>query len=183
MRIIAITGMPGAGKSTAAEALVANGWHRVVMGDVVREETRRRGLPEDAKHTGEVMRELRKQHGEAAIAELCLKFIKKSGFEKVVVDGIRSVAEVEAFRKSADVLMIAVQASETRRFGFLKERGRTDDPDSYAMFHRRDERELEIGIGEAIALADEVISNEHSSTEALTAQTLKLVERWLNASA
>jgi dephospho-CoA kinase len=183
LKIVAITGMPGAGKSTAAEALVAKGWQRVVMGDVVREETRRRGLPEDAKHTGEVMRELRKQHGDAAVADLCLKSIRKSGFEKVVIDGIRSVAEVEAFRKAADVLLIAIQASESRRFSLLKGRGRGDDPDSYEMFRKRDERELEVGIGEAIALADEVVSNERSSPEALAAQTLKLVERWLDASA
>jgi len=182
LKIVAITGMPGAGKSTAAEALVAKGWRRVVMGDVVREETRRRGLPEDAKHTGEVMKELRRQHGPAAIADLCLKYIRKSGFDKVVIDGIRSVAEVEAFKKAADVLLIAIQASEPRRFSFLKERGRTDDPNSLEMFHRRDERELEVGIGEAIALADEVVSNEHTTPEALTAHTLKLVERWLDAS-
>ena len=183
MKIVAITGMPGAGKSTAAQALVAKGWKRVVMGDVVREETRRRGLPEDEKHTGEVMRDLRKQHGEAAIAELCLASIQKSGAEKVVVDGIRSVAEVEVFRKGADVLLIAVYASSPRRFSFLRGRGRSDDPESYEMFQGRDERELEVGIGKAIALADEVISNEHSSPGALSAETLKLVERWLNAAA
>jgi len=183
LKIVAITGMPGAGKSTAAQALVAKGWERVVMGDVVREETRRRGLPEDEKHTGEVMKDLRKMHGEAAVAELCLKSIKKSGSEKVVVDGIRSVAEVEAFKKGADVLLIAVHASRGRRFSFLKGRGRSDDPDSYEMFQRRDDRELEVGIGKAIAMADEIVSNEHSSPDALAAQTLRLVERWLDATA
>ena len=183
MKLVAITGMPGAGKSTAAQALVAKGWQRVVMGDVVREETKRRGLPADEKHTGEVMKDLRRMHGEAAIADLCLKSIQESGFERVVVDGIRSVSEVEAFRKAADVLLIAVQASEPRRFSFLKGRGRSDDPDSYETFRRRDERELEVGIGKAIALADDVVSNEHGSPEILSAQTLKLVDRWLNGPA
>jgi len=183
LKIIAITGMPGAGKSTAAQALVAKGWQRVVMGDVVREETKRRGLPADEKHTGEVMKDLRRLHGEAAVADLCLASIQKSGFEKVVIDGIRSVAEVEAFRKAAEVLVIAVQASESRRFSFLRGRGRSDDPDSYEMFRRRDQRELEVGIGRAIALADEVISNEHGSPEILSAETLKLVGRWLNGRA
>ncbi|MDG6901261.1 MAG: AAA family ATPase [Nitrososphaerota archaeon] len=183
MKIVAITGMPGAGKSTAAQALAAKGWKRVVMGDVIREETRRRGLPEDEKHTGEVMKDLRRQLGEAAVAELCLKSIREAGYEKVVVDGVRSVAEVEAFRKAADVLLIAVQASRPRRYSFLKGRGRGDDPDSMEMFQRRDDRELEVGIGRAIALADETVSNEHASPEALSAQTLKLVERWLDGSA
>jgi dephospho-CoA kinase len=183
LKIVAITGMPGAGKSTAAQALVAKGWRRVVMGDVIREETRSRGLPEDAKHTGEVMRDLRRQYGEAAVAELCLKSIRRSGAEKVVVDGIRSVAEVQAFRNAADVLLIAVHASRSRRFSFLRDRGRSDDPDSYEMFQKRDDRELEVGIGNAIALADEMVSNEHASPDVLSTQTLKLVERWLDASA
>jgi dephospho-CoA kinase len=87
LRIVAITGMPGAGKSTAAHALVPKGWQRVVMGDVIREETRRRGLPADEKNTGEVMKELRKERGEAAVAELCMDTIRKSGSDRVVVDG------------------------------------------------------------------------------------------------
>jgi dephospho-CoA kinase len=182
LKIVAITGMPGAGKSTAAQALVEKGWTRVVMGDVVREETKRRGLPEDAKHTGEVMKDLRKQFGEAAVAELCLRSMRKSGSDRFVVDGIRSEAEVQAFKKEADVLLIAVQASPSRRYSFLKRRGRSDDPESFETFQKRDERELDVGIGEAIALADEIVSNEHASPDVLTAQTLKLVERWLDAS-
>lgn len=183
MRIVAITGMPGAGKSTAAQALVAEGWHRVVMGDVIREETRRRGLPVDEKNTGEVMKELRKQHGEAAVAELCMQSIGRSGSEMFVVDGIRSVAEVERFRRSADVLLVAVHASRQRRFALLRGRGRSDDPASYEMFLRRDDRELEVGIGKSIALADEIVSNEHSTPEALSAQMAELVERWVHAGA
>jgi dephospho-CoA kinase len=180
LKIVAITGMPGAGKSTAAQALVERGWRRVVMGDVVREETRRRGLPADEKNTGEVMKELRKARGEAAVAELCLQSIRKAGSERVVVDGIRSVEEVEVFRKSADVLLVAVHASRARRFALLRERGRSDDPSSYETFLRRDERELEVGIGNAIALADEMVSNEHSTPKALSAQMVGLVDVWVS---
>ena len=56
LRIVAITGMPGAGKSTAAHALAKLGWTRVVMGDVIREETKRRGLEPVAKNSGDVMK-------------------------------------------------------------------------------------------------------------------------------
>jgi len=183
LRIVAVTGMPGAGKSTAAQPLVDRGWSRVVMGDVIREETKRRGLPPDEKNTGDVMKDLRRQRGEAAVAELCIESIRRAESENVVVDGIRSIAEVEVFRKSAQVLLVAVHASRPRRFAFLKERHRGDDPASYEMFLRRDERELEVGIGRAIALADEMISNEHSTPEALSGEMLVLVDRWVHASA
>jgi dephospho-CoA kinase len=170
--------MPGAGKSTAAQALVTRGWTRVVMGDVIRGETKKRGLEPNAKNTGEVMKLLRKERGEAAVAELCLEAISKARSEMVVVDGIRSMAEVDAFRKKASVMLVAVYASPSRRFELLKERGRADDPLSRGMFQERDQRELDVGIGRAIALADETVSNQHTTPEKLESEMAKVVERW-----
>ena len=182
LRMVAITGMPGAGKSTAAQALVHKGWKRVVMGDVIRSETKRRGLEPDMKNTGDVMKLLRKERGDAAVAELCLKEIEKTGAKKVVIDGIRSMAEVDEFKKKADVLLVAVHASPARRFELLKDRGRKDDPLTYDMFVQRDRRELGIGIAEAIALADETISNQHTTPDRLAADMADLVGRWKNVS-
>jgi dephospho-CoA kinase len=178
LRIVAITGMPGAGKSTAAQALVKLGWMRVVMGDVIRAETKRRGLEPDSKNTGEVMKLLRKEKGESAVADLCLETITKLKAEKVVVDGIRSMAEVEAFRKEGAVLLVAVDASPERRFELLKERGRKDDPLTHEMFVERDRRELGVGIGKAIALADETVSNQHATAGRLAAEITHVVEQW-----
>lgn len=179
LRIVAVTGMPGAGKSTAAEALMKKGWTRVVMGDVIRAETKRRGLEPDARNTGEVMKLLRKERGEAAVANLCLEAIERSKSQNVVVDGIRSMAEVDAFRRKARVLLVAIDASSTRRFDLLRERGRRDDPLSLDMFNERDKRELGVGIGSAIALADETISNQHATPGGLAAEMTKVVERWV----
>lgn len=179
MLIVAITGMPGAGKSTAAKVLVAGGWKRVVMGDVIREETKRRGLEPDARNTGEVMKALRKERGESAIAKLCMEKVSRLRAERVVVDGIRSMSEVETFRRSARVLLVAVHASGARRYALLKERGRSDDPLSQEMFLTRNRRELAVGIAEPIAMADEVISNEHATPDSLSEQMNKLVERWV----
>ena len=178
LRIVAVTGMPGAGKSTAAEALVKKGWTRVIMGDVIRAETKKRGLEPDAKNTGEVMKLLRKERGEAAVADLCLEAIEKSKSQNVVVDGIRSMAEVDAFRKKARTLLVAIDASSTRRFELLSERGRRDDPRSRDMFDERDRRELSVGIGNAIALADETISNQHATPGELEAEMTRIVDRW-----
>src|SRR3989475_5434155 len=160
MQIVAITGMPGAGKSTAAKALENIGMKRVVMGDVIREETKRRGLAVDEKNTGEVMRDLRKIYGEGAVAELCLKSIGKAKPDLLVVDGIRSLAEVETFGRAGLVLLLAIHASRERRFFLLKERGRRDGPITYVTILKRDEREQDVGRGRAIVLPDEVISHQ-----------------------
>ncbi|MDW8045505.1 MAG: hypothetical protein RMJ31_07035, partial [Nitrososphaerota archaeon] len=53
------------------------------------------------------------------------------------------------------------------------------DPESWKDFQRRDRRELDVGIGEAIALADEVISNNEVTKRKLQNEALKVVKRWL----
>jgi hypothetical protein len=49
------------------------------------------------------------------------------------------------------------------------------------MFVQRDERELGVGIGRAIALADEIIPNEHVTPETLSGQMVRIVERWVKS--
>src|SRR5271167_2767960 len=104
MLILAITGMPGAGKTTASQALETMDLKRIAMGDMIREETKRRGLHPDDKNMGMVMREVREKYGPGAVAELCLQRIEPMKNEKaVVVDGIRSVVEVEVFKRAGEV--------------------------------------------------------------------------------
>jgi dephospho-CoA kinase len=153
---------------------------KVVMGDVIREETKRRGLAPDSKNTGAVMKELREKMGEGAVAELSLRSIKALG-EVVIVDGIRSITEVEVFRRNADVVLLAIHASRKRRFELLKERGRSDDPLDWETFLARDERELAVGIGRAIALADEIVSNEHANPDELAKRVKSLATDWMKS--
>jgi dephospho-CoA kinase len=177
--IVAITGMPGAGKSTVAKALEAKGYRRVVMGDVIREETIRRGLDPDEKNTGRVMLELRERYGPGAVAEVCLRAIEGLKDRVVVVDGIRSYAEVEVFARAGDVKLLAVMASRDRRFKLLAQRGRADAPKTREAFDERDRRELAVGVGNAVALADASISNDESTAEELGTKAACLVDSWV----
>ncbi len=179
MLIIAITGMPGAGKSTAAKEIARAGIQKVAMGDMIREETKRRSLYPDDKNMGTVMRDLREKYGSGAVAELTLRSIKTMTGKAVVVDGVRSMAEVEMFRGAGTVKLLAIWASPSRRFGLLKARGRTDDPQTVESFNTRDERELSIGLGGAIALADDVVSNERVSIEQLGVEAARVTREWM----
>jgi dephospho-CoA kinase len=180
MLIVGITGMPGAGKSTTAKALEAHEFKRIVMGDVIREETRRRGLEPDEKNTGKVMLELREKYGPGAVAEVCLQSLKAMTEKVVIVDGIRSYAEIEVFAREGNVKLLAIHASRDRRFKLLTERGRSDAPTSRASFDERDKRELSIGVGNAVALADESLSNERATKEELGNRAVELVESWVS---
>jgi dephospho-CoA kinase len=179
MLIVAITGMPGAGKSTAAKALESRGFKRIVMGDVIRDETRRRGLEPSEKDTAKVMLELREKYGPGAVAEVCVRLLGTMKEQAVVIDGIRSPAEVEVFARVGKVRLIAIHASRERRFKLLRERGRGDAPTSRGSFDERDKRELSIGVGDAVALADESLSNEHATPEELGRKAVELVDSWV----
>jgi len=155
-----ITGMSGAGKTTLARHFEENGYRIVTMGDVIRDLAKERGLSPTPENLGSVAKGIRAEEGEAAVAERCVEKIDAIPEEDVVIDGIRSIKEVEIFKDAYDATLVSVQASEVTRFNRLKRRNRSDDPPDLATFRARDERELGFSLGLAIAAADVTVDNE-----------------------
>jgi dephospho-CoA kinase len=168
--VVGLAGMPGSGKSLVVETAAALGFAVVVMGDVVREETQKRGLELNPKNVGRVMLELRRKGGASVVADKCIPKIEQQETAKVIVDGVRSMSEVEAFKKHfSHFSLIAVYASPETRFNRVYRRQRSDDPDGWEVFHERDLRELIVGLGDAIAMAEYLVVNETSKANAKAA--------------
>jgi dephospho-CoA kinase len=166
MRIIIITGMPGSGKSELAGVFQSAGYPIVVMGDVIREETRRRGLEPNPENTRAVMLQLREADGPGAVAKRCVDILRDSLHASVVIEGCRSIAELDEFQKlSSDMRIICVHSSPATRFKRLRDRGRQDAPPDWATFRERDIREISVGLGGVIALSDIMIVNEGTLKE------------------
>ncbi len=164
--VIGLVGMPGAGKSLVVEASKEKGFAVVTMGDVIREETRNRGLDPNPKNIGIIMLDLRKTNGAGVIAEKCVPRIEQVQSSKLIIDGLRSLNEAEVFKaRFAGFKLLAVHASPETRFTRLKGRGRSDDPNTWEIFHERDMRELGVGLGNAVAMADFVVVNEGEKKE------------------
>lgn len=161
--VLAITGMPYSGKTEAARVAEERGVKVVNMGDVVREEARRRGLEETRENLERLMVELRERMGMGAIAKLCLE--KLRGEKLVVVDGVRCLEEVAEFSKAGPVIVVAIHASPRTRYVRALRRGRRDDVRSWEEFVKRDVAELNVGLGNVIALADGVVVNEGNLEE------------------
>ncbi len=176
MRVIAIVGMPGAGKSLVSRSAVSRGIPILVCGDVVREETERRGLPPTPENMGHVMLDIRREEGPAVVAQRLILKIKSSGAQVTVVEGVRSMAEVDSLRSEYTVAVVAVHASPKTRYERLRSRGRSDDPKSWEEFAERDSRELSVGIGDVVALADEMLVNEGSPDD-LSAASETVISR------
>jgi dephospho-CoA kinase len=178
--IICLTGMPGAGKSSVAFFLKERGFEVVTMGDIVREEAKRQGLEPTDINLGKMMLKLRQDLGPGAVGYIVLqKLARDSSSSNVVIDGIRSIAEVEVLKNVGHVRLLAIHASQDTRFKHLKERGRADAPSNGNEFAVRDKRELSVGVSEAIALANEVISNNDLTLEQLKLHAYDIVKEWL----
>jgi dephospho-CoA kinase len=171
--------MPGAGKSTIADGLKSKGYEIINMGNAVRNEAKRRNLEPTGPNLGKLMLELREKNGPGAIAELVKPEIENSESNVIIIDGIRSSPEIEALKKFGNVKLLAIHASTNTRFGFLQNRGRSDDPKTRENFEERDNRELGVGISNPIALSDDAISNNNLTKEELIDLSLKKIEEWL----
>lgn len=159
--VVGVAGMPGAGKATVVEVAKKMDYGIVVMGDEVREETKHRGLEPTPENVGKVMLELRKESGPAAVAKRCIPKIEKMKSKSMVIDGIRSLYEADAFKKHFPRFkLLAIHASPETRFRRLFRRKRSDDPARWETFLERDWQELRVGLGSVIASADVMIVNE-----------------------
>ncbi len=157
--IVCVAGMPGSGKSVFSGVAREMGIPVFVMGDVVREEAARMGLEPTPANLSRVARMLRERYGPRVVAERTAE--KMRGVEGVVVvDGVRSLEEVEVFRRLGDVEIVAVHASPRTRFRRILERRRPGDPRTWREFVERDMMELGFGLGSVIALADHMLVNE-----------------------
>ena len=176
--------MPSSGKSTFLSVILERRYPVLLMGDVIREEAEKQGLPPTAENLGSVAIEIRRREGRDAVARRCILKLNQAKHESpvVAIDGIRSLDEVETFRRVyRNVALIAVHSSPETRFMRFSMRHRSDDAESWELFRKRDLRELGFGMGDAIAMADTIIVNE-STLEDLKAESRKVLEecvtRW-----
>lgn len=165
--IIGVTGLPSAGKGVFCDIARNHfGFKQIVMGDVIRRECKKRGLPVNRESSNKVMIELREERGENAVALVTLDWIEDlidRDEQYILIDGIRSLSEVETFRNNFDnFILIAIHASQKTRLNRAMNRRRKDDAFSEKAFLERDNIELGIGIGDVVAKSEIMISSEKS---------------------
>ena len=178
MKIVAIVGMPGAGKSEVARVFERQGFTRIRFGDVTDREIRQRGLDLNETNERSVRELLRQEFGMSAYAKLNLPAVDAALQRgNVVIDGLYSWEEYGFLKEHyGDAFQaVAVWASPATRYGRLakrKERPLTQDEAA-----GRDMAEIEnINKGGPIAMADFTILNE-SSLANLRMDTEVVIER------
>ncbi len=163
MRIIAFTGMPWAGKTEAVSIAREMGLQIFRMGDLVWEEVEKQGLIVDSENVGRIAEEMRQKYGNDIWArKTCEKIQSIESIDNIVIDGIRSLDEVNYFKKifGKNFIIIAIVASDDIRRKRALKRKRKDDANDIEKIKERDEREIKWGLPLVIKKADYIIPNE-----------------------
>jgi dephospho-CoA kinase len=176
VKVIAIVGMAGAGKSEATRVFEEHGFTRVRFGDITDQELRSRGLESNEENERRIRQQLREKHGMSAYARLNLPRIDGSlESSDVVVDGLYSWEEYTLLKEryGERLQVIAVWASPATRHARLARRD--ERPLTLQEAAGRDKSEIEnINKGGPIAIADFTIVNE-ASLEELKEETLRAI--------
>jgi len=176
MKVVAIVGMAGSGKSEVARLFVERGFTRIRFGDITDEEIRRRGLELNEANERSVRELLRQEHGMSAYAQFNLPRIDSTlKNSDVVIDGLYSWEEY-TFLKSHygdSLYLVAVWASPKTRYERLGQRAerRLTPQETF----ERDRTEIEnLNKGGPIAMAEFTIVND-LSFEKLTQQVESMI--------
>lgn len=167
MKVVAIVGMAGAGKSEVARVFEEHGFKKVRFGDITDEELKDRGLETNEENERYIRQQLRKEHGMAAYAKLNLPRIDSSlKSSNVVVDGLYSWEEYILLKEyyGGQFTTVAIWASPATRHARLARRA--ERPLMLEEAASRDKSEIEnSNKGGPIAIADFTIVNEASLEE------------------
>lgn len=163
-KIVAIVGLPGAGKTDAANFFREKGLPVISFGKIINEYIEKNNLPHIEEVHKKVRTELREKYGMAALAIMNEKKIKDL-FKKnmvVIIDGLRSWEEYLHLKKSfskTKIYLLAIYADKELRWKRLLKRKERNK----LYGEKRDLDEL-IGINMAptIAYSDYLVKNNFS---------------------
>ena len=174
-----LTGRNASGKTTVVDWLVDNEFVATSCSDSIRAHLKTQGKEINRDNLIAGGRELRAAHGPAILAEMLRD--ANTAVESLVIDSIRTPAEVEALRERPDFRLIEVRASREVRWSRLQSRGRDGDPTDWETFVSQEESELVAADASGQALeataemADIIIIND-GDTESLQ-EALELLIR------
>ena len=176
MKIVALVGMAGSGKSEVAREFEKSGYSRIRFGDITDIELKKRGLPLTEANEVKIREQLRHEHGMSVYAKLNIPRIdvalRKSN---VVIDGLYSWEEYLYLKEcyGKDFIVVAVWSAPATRYARLSQRPSRPLTREEAL--SRDRAEIEnVNKGGPIAMADYTILND-STLESLISQVMGVI--------
>jgi len=167
--VLGLAGPINSGKGVASKYLIRKyGFHKIEIGDLVRDAAKKEGLPAERSAWQELQRERIKKYGvEYWIMKAC-KEIKEKQWEKALIDGIRYPTDVTVPKREfgEDYKVILIDAPFELRCERAIRRARPGDPKTPEEFYEQEQKENQhFDLDETFAKADYKIINDGSIKE------------------
>ena len=171
--IIGLVGTPGAGKETTAKFLMELNPKliKLTFSDAMNEELKKRDLEINRENQQNIANEHRNKFGSGIWAERLLEMSKDK--EHVIIDGIRSLGEIDVLKKNPNFYALGIDADIKKRWKRCATlRQSPKDNLSLKDFIKLDERDRgkaedsgTLEVDECLALVDYYISNNGTVEE------------------
>ncbi|MBQ3293644.1 AAA family ATPase [Candidatus Saccharibacteria bacterium] len=171
VKIIAVVGMSGSGKSVAVDYLTEKGYPKVYFGGMIYKEMERRGIErtKDGESEKKFREEIREKEGKDWVVRQVIaetKNLIEAGQKRIVLDGVYSWTEYKILKQEfpGEVVFVAIVVPKKLRYKRVAER--TERPFNRTEIIERDRSEIEnLEKGGPIAMADWYIMNDGSVAE------------------
>jgi dephospho-CoA kinase len=178
LKILAIVGLSGAGKSTATEYLVQKGYPKVHFGSVIMNALDDAGI-EPTLENEKIMRDkLRAEKGDDVVVKRIVQQIDDladSGQHRIIADGMGSWTAYKTLKHEFPGELVVVAVTTPRHIRHRRLADRPKRPLTSAETDQRDYDEIEtLGKGGPIAIADYYLPNG-GSREQLQTQVDRLL--------
>ncbi|WP_291571176.1 AAA family ATPase [Clostridium sp. UBA4548] len=161
IKIVGLTGLMGCGKTTICKKINDDEKFKIIrLGEALRKNINNRDMNiKSVEIEAEKLKKCNKSLGEMFIQDI--NEAAQKG-KIIVVDSIRSIQDVNFFRKlTTDFNIIMIIADEEKRLNRILQRERTFDPDGILELRKHDEWEMEFGIKHIFPLTNKYIVNDN----------------------
>lgn len=164
VKIIAIVGMSGSGKSVAVDYLTGLGYPKVYFGGMIYKEMEKRGIEYSPDNEREFREKIRAEEGKdwvvrQAIAET--EDLIDAGQKRIILDGVYSWTEYKTLKHefTGELTFIAIITPKALRYERVAKR--PERPFNAQKIRERDHSEIEnLEKGGPIAAADYYLMND-----------------------
>lgn len=177
--LILIVGLPGSGKSFAADVIKKH-FHAKVFenGDIIREEVKRRGLENNPENDEKVRLWFHTGREHLIVERIWKKMKDAKGI--VVVVGVRNLKELAMFKKlyKGNIFLIKIISSFKVRAQRSIKRGRFGKLESIRYLKERDKSELSdlVGLNQLLKRADYTIDNSKLTKKQMEKKVVNLIK-------
>ncbi|MBQ3353363.1 AAA family ATPase [Candidatus Saccharibacteria bacterium] len=165
VKILALVGMSGSGKSVAVDYLTDKGYPKVYFGGMIYKEMEKRGIErsENGESEKKFREEIREKEGKDWVVNQVIaeaKDLIAAGQKRIVLDGVYSWTEYQILKKEFPraITFVAIVVDKKLRYDRVaKRKGRSFDA---SAIRERDRSEIEnLEKGGPIAAADYYVLN------------------------